>query len=139
MNNKTHLLKRLSITGSLVIAAALMLSGCNLFSPAVPTVDPAAQQATVDAAVAQALQAYNANLTQTAAALPTSTFTATATLEPTATFTPAATATLAPTATNTRVPYHPGAHQYPHPLRLYLQVGQHLPGSWRQAQSQRRF
>jgi hypothetical protein len=63
------------------------------------------QQTTIDAVVAQTLQAFSANLTSTAAAIPTSTYTATATLEPTATFTPKATATLAATPTKTRVPY----------------------------------
>lgn len=81
-----------------VLALGLLLSGCGL--GATPTIDPAVQQATIDAAVAQALQTLAADQTSTAAALPTSTFTATATLEPTFTFTPAATATLfIPTAT----------------------------------------
>lgn len=82
----------------IMLAFGLLLSGCGL--GATPTVDPAVQQATIDAAVAQAIQTLAANQTSTAAALPTSTFTATATLEPTQTFTPAPTATLfIPTAT----------------------------------------
>jgi methionine-rich copper-binding protein CopC len=80
----------------IILAFGLLISGCNL--GAAPTPDPTAQQATVDAAVAQALLEFSANQTNTAAALPT--FTATATQEPAATFTPAATATLfIPTAT----------------------------------------
>lgn len=82
----------------IMLAFGLLLSGCGL--GATPTIDPVAQQATIDAAVAQAIQTLAANQTSTAAALPTSTFTATATLEPTFTFTPAATATpFVPTAT----------------------------------------
>lgn len=104
MKNNNHFLKHLSVTGTLLIATTMLLSACSALAPA-PTVDPASQQATVDAAVQQALLAFSANLTSTAAAQPTSTFTATATLEPTATFTPAATATPLPTATKTRVPY----------------------------------
>ena len=105
MNNKNQLIKRLCKSGSILIVAAMLLSACSLFAPAAPTPDPAAQQATVDAAVAQALQVFSANLTSTAAAVPTSTFTPEPTKEPTATFTPAFTATLAATATKTRVPY----------------------------------
>ena len=93
------------MSGSLIIVAAMLLSACSLFAPAAATPDPAAQQATVDAVVAQTLQAFSANLTSTAAAVPTSTYTPEATLAPTATFTPEATATLAPTPTKTRVPY----------------------------------
>jgi len=89
------------MSGSLILALALLLSACGSLAP---TVDPQAQQATVDASVAQTLQAVSANMTSTAAALPTSTFTAAPTLEPTATFTPEATATLAPSPTNTWVP-----------------------------------
>lgn len=103
--NNNKLLKHLSILGSVMVAAAMLLSACSLFAPVVPTPDPADQKATVDAAVAQALHALSVNLTSTAAALPTSTFTPEPTREPTSTFTPAATATLAATPTRTRVPY----------------------------------
>lgn len=100
-NNKNHI-TNLFKTGSIIIAFSMLLSACNLF---VPTPDPLIQQATVDAAVAQTLQAETVNMTSTAAALPTSTFTAVPpTLEPTATLTPEPTATLAPSPTNTKVP-----------------------------------
>jgi len=105
MNNKNQLTKRLFKSGSLMIVAAMLLSACSLFAPAAPTPNPVNQQATVDAIVAQTLQAYNANLTSTAAAMPTNTFTPEPTLAPTLTFTPEATATLAATPTKTRVPY----------------------------------
>lgn len=107
MKNKKQLFRRLSISGSLLITAAMLLSACSFNSPTVPTVDPQAQQATVDAAVALALQAFSANLTSTAAAQPTSTFTLAPTPEPTATFTPGFTPTLTSIPTNTRVPYTP--------------------------------
>lgn len=92
------------VVPSLFLIFGLLLSGCNLTGQApVPTVDPMALQATVDAAVAQALQAEVLKQTDTAAALPTSTFASTATLEPTATVTsthePTFTATPQPTAT----------------------------------------
>lgn len=95
---------------SLILIFGLLLSGCNLMGqPAVPTVDPIALQATVDAAVANAMQTEAFKLTSTAAAMPTNTFTFTPTSEPKATSTPtkAPTATakvLAPTATKTRIP-----------------------------------
>jgi len=107
MNTKKQLFRRLSISGSLLITAAMLLSACSFNSPTVPTANPQDQQATVDAAVDLALQKFSANLTSTAAAMPTSTFTLAPTPEPTATFTPAFTATLAPAPTNTRVPYTP--------------------------------
>lgn len=102
MNNKKQLIKRLSMSGSLILALALLLSACGSLAP---TPDPVIQQATVDASVAQTLQAVSAALTSTAMALPTSTFTLAPTLEPTATFTPEATATLAPSPTNTWIPF----------------------------------
>ncbi len=107
MKNKKQLTKRLTMSGSLIIVASLLLSACSAFSPAAPTPDPQIQQATVEAAVALTLQAASADMTSTAAAIPTSTFTPEPTLEPTATFTPEATATLAPAPTNTWVPYTP--------------------------------
>ena len=102
MKNKNTRSKNLFMSGSLILVLALLLSACGTLAP---TADPQAQQATVDASVAQTLQAVSAALTSTAAALPTSTFTPAPTLEPTATFTPAATATLAPSPTNTWVPF----------------------------------
>lgn len=86
-----------------ILALSMLLSGCGL--GAAPTLDPVAQQATIDAAVTQAVQTLAANLTSTAAAMPTSTFTFTPTVEP-----PTATATatmVIPTATKTLVPYTP--------------------------------
>jgi hypothetical protein len=103
-------MKRKQITAlSIVLAFSLLLSACTLFGPgATPTVDPVAQQATVDAAVAQAIQAISAAQTSTAASLPTSTFTVTATQVPPATSTPEPTATIVfPTAANTLVPVPP--------------------------------
>ncbi len=102
MKNKTQRTKNLFMSGSLIITLALLLSACGSFAP---TPDPVSQQATVDASVAQTLQAVSANITSTAMALPTSTFTVAPTLEPTATFTPEATATLAPSPTNTWIPF----------------------------------
>ncbi len=83
---------------SVVLILGLLLSSCSFTTqPAVPTIDAIALQATVDAAVAQAVLATALNQTSTAAVLPTSTFTAT--LEPIATETATATATPQPTAT----------------------------------------
>jgi len=87
---------------SIILIIGLLLSGCNLTgTTTVPTVDPVALQATVNAAVAQVVQATSFSLTSTAAAMPTSTSTANATLEPSATATATATATPEPTATAT--------------------------------------
>ncbi len=92
---------------TVALAFSLMLSACNLPGAAgAPTLDPVAQQATIDAAVTQAMGTAAANLTSTAAALPTSTFTATPTEAPTATQVPTATA-VPPTATRTYVPPAP--------------------------------
>jgi hypothetical protein len=89
--------KRFAMLG-LILVSGLLLSGCSFTTqPAVPTIDAIALQATVDAAVAQAVLATALNQTSTAAVLPTSTFTAT--LEPLATETATATATPQPTAT----------------------------------------
>jgi len=92
--------KNLIVTQSIALSFSLLLSGCNLLSPpAAPTLDPQAQQATIEAAVAQAMQATVAAYTSTAAAIPTSTFTLTPTQAP-PTNTPQPTATLwVPTAT----------------------------------------
>lgn len=103
MNNKKHFYRRLAMMSTIMIVAVLLLSACSLFTPAAATPDPLAQKETVDAAVAQALKTFSADLTSTAAALPTSTFT----LAPTKTATPAATATLTSTPTKTRVPTTP--------------------------------
>ena len=90
------------ITLIAILALGMLLSGCSLF--AAPTPDPAAQQATIDAAVAQAIQILSANQTSTAAALPTSTFTATPTEQPTNTPEPTATLFI---PTNTWIPPTP--------------------------------
>lgn len=95
LRNKFFVLGIILITG-------LLLSGCNyVIQRATPTVDAVALQATVDAAVAQAMQATAISQTGTALAMPTNTSTATATLEPTATETPTATATSTPQPTAT--------------------------------------
>ncbi len=92
------------ITIGLVLS--LVLSGCSLLGQvAAPTADPAAQEATIAAAVTLAMQTVAVNLTSTAAALPADTATPEPTLEPTATATLEPTATVVPpTATRTYVP-----------------------------------
>lgn len=80
-------------TLSIFLVLGLLLSACSVFSP---TPNPQDDQATVEAAVAQTLQALSLDLTSTAAAMPTSTFTE---VPPTETPTTAATDTPAPTAT----------------------------------------
>jgi len=112
---------------SVVLVSVLLLSGCVLpGQAAAPTMDALAMQATVDAAVANALQAEALKLTSTAAVMPTSTFTETATLESTATETATATATATatsqPTATiqyivvtNTYIPPTPKPSATPTP------------------------
>jgi len=102
MKIKSQSKNNLLISGTTMIVLALLLSACGSLAP---TPDPLVQQATVDASVAQTLQAVSAEMTSTALAIPTSTFTPEPTLEPTATFTPEATATLAPTPTNTWIPF----------------------------------
>ena len=102
MKNTTQRIRHLFMSGSVMIVIAMLFTACNQF---VPTPDPQTLRATVDASVAQTLQAVSDDLTSTALALPTSTFTLAPTLEPTATFTPEATATLAPSPTNTWVPF----------------------------------
>ncbi len=94
---------------SLILVFSLLLSACSALGlGATPTPDPLAQQATINAAVTQAMQAISANLTSTAMGLPTSTFTVTPTQAPISTATPIATATkLIPTATKTLVPAPP--------------------------------
>ena len=85
--------KNLLIPISIVLSFSILLSGCNLLTPpAVPTLDPQAQQATIDAAVTAVMQTAMVNNTNTALAMPTSTVTLTP-------VPPTATATLAPTAT----------------------------------------
>lgn len=88
------------LTLSILLVFSLLLSGCGLLGPAAtPTLDPAAQQATVDVVVTQVLQTMAVNLTETAQAMPTSTMTLTP-VPPTETFTPQPTATKwVPTAT----------------------------------------
>ncbi len=96
------------VTLLIILTLGMLLSGCNAFAPgAAPTPNPASQQATIDAAITQAMQTVSADLTSTAAVLPpASTSTTAPTQEPTATFTPAATATLF-VPTSTRVPVTP--------------------------------
>lgn len=86
---------------------SLGLSGCGLLGTA-PTADPAAQEATINAAVTLAMQTVQANFTSTAAALPAITNTPENTPEPTATTTLEPTATaIPPTATMTPWPTKP--------------------------------
>jgi len=87
---------------SVVLILGLLLSSCNLSTQpaAAPTIDAIALQATVNAAVAQAVLATSLVQTSTALVMPTSTFTETATPEVTAT----ETATPEPTLTNTPPP-----------------------------------
>lgn len=75
---------------STALAAAILLSACNLVAPqATPTQDAQSAQATINAAVTQAMEAISRQLTSTAAALPTVAATATSapTMAPTATAT----------------------------------------------------
>jgi hypothetical protein len=102
---------------SLTLAFSFLLTSCNLpGAGAAPTADPLAQQATIDAAIFQTLQAVSAEQTSVAAALPTSTFTVAPTQEPAATATPEPTATpVLPTATQTAVPVIPTKTYTPTP------------------------
>lgn len=94
---------------SILVILSLSLSACgNLFSPATPTVDQQAVQATLNALVTQKVEEIGlqqtssaAAMTSTAQAMPTNT--ATITPEPTLTLTPMPTPTV-PTPTKTRVP-----------------------------------
>ena len=98
------ILRKRFVAVSIILISGLLLSGCNYsIQKVTPTVDPVILQATVDAAVAQVVQATAYSLTSTAAAMPTNTSTSTATVEPTATATATATATPEPTATATIV------------------------------------
>lgn len=100
-------LRKRFVIPSIFLIASLLLSACSLTgTAAVPTIDPVSMQATIDAAVAQALQAAAMNQTSTAAALPTNTFTVEPTLEPTAT------ATLTPEPTFTSTPQPTATVQY---------------------------
>ncbi len=85
---------------SSILALSLLLSGCGLLPIGpTPTVDPAIQQATVDAAVTAIVQTVAVQMTSTAQAMPTNTATFTP-LPPTETNTPQPTATKwVPTAT----------------------------------------
>lgn len=108
------ILRKRFVVPSIILVFGMLLSGCSLTGQAaVPTIDPIALQATVDAAVAQSMKTAEFNQTSTAAALPTNTSTVAPTLESTATHTVEATATetatatktiLAPTATKTTKP-----------------------------------
>ena len=93
---------------SAVITLGLLLSGCGLLGPAAtPTTSPADLQATVDAMVRETIQAAEAKLTSTAAAMPTNTTAPTETTVP-PTNTPQPTATIfIPAPTNTFVPATP--------------------------------
>jgi len=57
---------------STALAAVILLSACNLIAPqATPTQDAQSAQATINAAVTQAMESIARQLTSTAAALPT--------------------------------------------------------------------
>lgn len=91
---------------SVLLVFSLLLSACNLAGQG-SSVDPASQQATVDAAVAATMQTSQEYAALTAQALATSTFTPTPTLEPIATATQTSTPTetaIPPTATKTYIP-----------------------------------
>jgi hypothetical protein len=103
---KLMLLQKRFVILSVLLVFSLLLSACNLASQG-SAVDPASQQATIDAAVVLTMQTSNENAVLTAQALATSTFTPSPTLEPTATATQTATATetaIPPTATKTYIP-----------------------------------
>lgn len=87
-----------------MLGLGLLLSGCGLLGPAAtPTTSPADMQATVDAMVRETIQAAEAMLTGTAAAMPTNTTAPTETTAPTNTPEPTATIFI-PTVTNTYIP-----------------------------------
>lgn len=108
---------------SALLAVTLLLSACNLIAPqATATPDAKSAQATVDAAVTQAMQTLGAQMTSTSQAqpqptatsapsqMPTATATATVVIlptaiPPTATVPPLPTRTPKPTATATPAPY----------------------------------
>lgn len=95
---------KLILSLSVMLALSLLLSGCTFPGAAMPTLDAAAQQATVDVVVTQVLQTMAVNLTETAQAMPTSTITLTP-VPPTETPTPLPTATKwVPTATKPSTP-----------------------------------
>jgi hypothetical protein len=134
MNNKIKLL-------SILVTFSLLLSACSALAPATP--NPQDQQATVEAAVAQTLQAVSAALTSTAAVMPTATFTVAATATQAPTKHPAAFANRHCLRSPHSHPGHRSAHSQtqpdPHPQRLCLQIAQHLPGGRHQDQHQHRF
>lgn len=118
------MIRKHMVTPLILLVAGVLLTGCGL--GATPTVDAAAQQATIDAAVAQAILVLSANQTSTAAALPTSTFTAIPTEQPTNT--PAPTATLfIPTAT--RVPATPKPTLTPTPAAYSCELKSTSPAA----------
>ncbi len=104
---------------SVTMIFSLLLTGCNLFGPtAAPTPDPLAQQATIDAAIFQTMQAVAVVQTSTAAVLPVSTNTVAPTQEPLPTATLAPTWTPVPVIiipTNTFVPVVPTKTKTPTP------------------------
>jgi hypothetical protein len=114
MKRKKHM-----IALSLVLTFSLLLTGCNLLGPAaVPTIDPLIQQATIEAAIIQTMQAVAVVQTSTAAALPVSTNTVAPTQEPLPTSTLAPTWTAVPVIiipTNTFVPVVPTKTKTPTP------------------------
>ena len=82
---------------SALLAVTLLLSACNLIAPqATAMPDAKSAQATVDAAVTQAMETLGAQMTSTALAQPQPTSTSVATLAPSATAT--ATVVILPTA-----------------------------------------
>lgn len=80
---------------SAILALSLLLSACNLIAPqTVNTPDPASAQATINAAVTQAMETIAAQMTSSALVQPS----ATATSEPTQAPTATATTVILPTA-----------------------------------------
>ena len=119
------------VTLSLVLTFSILLTGCNLFGlTTAPTPDPLAQQATIDAAIFQTMQAVSAVQTSTAAALPVSTNTVAPTQEPppTATLEPTWTQVI-PTATNTFVPVVPTKTKTPTPAPYACKLVSTSPAS----------
>jgi hypothetical protein len=118
---------------SLVLTFSLLLTGCNLFGPAaVPTIDPLIQQATIDAAIIQTMQAVAVVQTSTAAALPVSTNTVAPTPEPLPTSTLAPTWTAVPVIiipTNTFVPVIPTKTKTPTPAAYSCSLISTAPAS----------
>lgn len=110
------------ILGFTITIFALLLTACSGFGAATP--DPAVMQATLDAAVTQAVETMSAQLTATALAQPTATETlvptATATLEPSPTV-------VIPTATKTWIPATAAPTKTATPTNYVCQLVSTLP------------